>query len=193
MNIYMLDTDVGQINLYSIHHDKCESAFKFIHLVNLYRPQTKLREGYVFTRVCDSVHGGGTCVAGGEGGRAWRGWGWGVRGGGGGSAWKERWPLQRVEYTGVHSFFNVFPLEVVQNCQHCQLCVLRENSISTYVTIFTYDKLHTYQHNITVCVCRRFVVLCSSVVYWTLIRRFNIEQSVWTHQPRCICYNSLIV
>ena len=24
-----------------------------------YRPQTKLREGYVFTGVCDSVHGGG--------------------------------------------------------------------------------------------------------------------------------------
>ena len=26
-----------------------------------YRPQTKLREGYVFTRVCDSVHRG-VCV-----------------------------------------------------------------------------------------------------------------------------------
>ena len=24
-----------------------------------YRPQTKLREGYVFTAVCDSIHGGG--------------------------------------------------------------------------------------------------------------------------------------
>ena len=46
--------------------------------------------------------------------------------------------------------------------------------------------------NITVCVCHRFVVLCSSVVYWTLIRRFNIEQSVWTQRPRCVCCNSLI-
>ena len=26
---------------------------------NFYRPQTKLREGYVFTGVCDSVHKGG--------------------------------------------------------------------------------------------------------------------------------------
>ena len=26
---------------------------------NFYRPQTKLREGNVFTPVCDSVHGGG--------------------------------------------------------------------------------------------------------------------------------------
>ena len=32
----MLDTDVGQINLNSLHHDKCESAFKFIHQVNLF-------------------------------------------------------------------------------------------------------------------------------------------------------------
>ena len=27
----------------------------------LYRPQTKLQEGYVFTGVCDSVHRGGAC------------------------------------------------------------------------------------------------------------------------------------
>ena len=29
-----------------------------------YRPQTKLREGYVFTGVCDSVNGGACMVAG---------------------------------------------------------------------------------------------------------------------------------
>ena len=33
-----------------------------------YRPQTKLREGYVFTGVCDSVNKGGMC---GCGGHAW--------------------------------------------------------------------------------------------------------------------------
>ena len=32
----MPDTDVGQIKLYSVHHDKCKSAFKFIHLVYLF-------------------------------------------------------------------------------------------------------------------------------------------------------------
>ena len=34
---------------------------------NNYRPQTKLREGYVFTGVCDSLHVGGgipACIAG---------------------------------------------------------------------------------------------------------------------------------
>ena len=45
---------------------------------------------------------------------------------------------------------NLFALEVVQSCQHCQLCVLRENSIEpielsdmdktdeSYVGIFTF-------------------------------------------------------
>ena len=32
----MPDTDVFQINLYSMHLDKCKSAFKCIHLVNLF-------------------------------------------------------------------------------------------------------------------------------------------------------------
>ena len=32
----MLDTDVCHINLNSLHHDKCESAFKLIHQVNLF-------------------------------------------------------------------------------------------------------------------------------------------------------------
>ena len=32
-----------------------------------YRPQRKLREGNVFTGVCDSVHGGGVPGPGGEG------------------------------------------------------------------------------------------------------------------------------
>ena len=31
----------------------------FSPAANHYRPQTKLREGYIFTLVCDSVHGGG--------------------------------------------------------------------------------------------------------------------------------------
>ena len=31
---------------------------------------------------------------------------------------------------------NLFPLEVVQKCQHCQLCVLRENSnVAVFVQI----------------------------------------------------------
>ena len=34
--VNMLDTDGGQINLYSMHYDKCKSAFKFIHLENLF-------------------------------------------------------------------------------------------------------------------------------------------------------------
>ena len=29
--------------------------------MNFYSPQTKLREGNVFTHICDSVHGGGLC------------------------------------------------------------------------------------------------------------------------------------
>ena len=40
--------------------------------LDYYRPQTKLREGYVFTGVCDSVHGGGVRGCRG-GGRAWLG------------------------------------------------------------------------------------------------------------------------
>ena len=36
-----------------------------LELDNLLPPATKLRQGYVFTGVCDSVHGGG--------GRAWQG------------------------------------------------------------------------------------------------------------------------
>ena len=46
-----------------------------------FRPQTKLRKGYVFTPVCHSVHRGGSCVAVGA---------WQVRsvhGGGGGHTW----------------------------------------------------------------------------------------------------------
>ena len=34
-------------------------AFSVLFYFNYYRPQTKLREGYVFTSVCDSAHGGG--------------------------------------------------------------------------------------------------------------------------------------
>ena len=36
------------------------AKLKFVHapLASYYRPQTKLRKGYVFTRVCDSVHRG---------------------------------------------------------------------------------------------------------------------------------------
>ena len=30
---------------------------------DIYRPQTKLREGYVFTAVSDSVHRGGVCLS----------------------------------------------------------------------------------------------------------------------------------
>ena len=33
--------------------------------IDLYRPQTKLREGNVFTPVCDPVHTGGVSVQGG--------------------------------------------------------------------------------------------------------------------------------
>ena len=38
----------------------------FVHVCyqNSYRPQTKLREGYVFTGICDSVHRGGSTWAG---------------------------------------------------------------------------------------------------------------------------------
>ena len=32
----MLDTNVGQMNLYSMHHDKCKFVMKFIDLVNLF-------------------------------------------------------------------------------------------------------------------------------------------------------------
>ena len=35
-----------------------------------YHPHTKFREGNVFTRVCNSAHGGGACMAGGN---AWQG------------------------------------------------------------------------------------------------------------------------
>ena len=48
--------------------------------MDIYRPLTKLREGYVFTGVCDSVH---------RGGRAWLlgVCGWGVCMAAGGHAW----------------------------------------------------------------------------------------------------------
>ena len=40
--------------------------FKLFTVLNIsyYRPQTKLREGYVFTCVCDSVHRGGSGIPG---------------------------------------------------------------------------------------------------------------------------------
>ena len=43
------------------------------YIQTFYRPQTKLREGYVFTGVCDSVHSGGMrgCWGGGWLRRAW--------------------------------------------------------------------------------------------------------------------------
>ena len=33
-----------------------------------------------------------------------------------------------VKWTPLVTTSNIFPLEVVQKCQHCQLCVLRKNS-----------------------------------------------------------------
>ena len=45
-----------------------EESFKGEVILNFYRPQTKLREGNVFTPVCDSVHSGGEGAGLGEGG-----------------------------------------------------------------------------------------------------------------------------
>ena len=36
------------------------------------------------------------------------------------------------------TIINLFLFEVVQKCQHYQLCVLRENSISTFVAVQTF-------------------------------------------------------
>ena len=33
---------------------------------------------------------------------------------------------------------NLFPLEIVQKCQHWQLCVLRENSVVLLLFVLTY-------------------------------------------------------
>ena len=35
-----------------------------------------------------------------------------------------------LKLIGLLTVSNLFPLEVVQKCRHCQLCVLRENSVS---------------------------------------------------------------
>ena len=61
-----------------------DSSMEHLKFDYFYRPQTKLREGNVFTGVCDSVHGG--CLVPGG---VWSGgggiWSWGVSGPGG--AW----------------------------------------------------------------------------------------------------------
>ena len=63
---------------------------------SLLPPATKLRQGYVFTGVCDSYHGAGerewweACMAGGH---AWQGACVAGGGHGGGHTWQERWPL----------------------------------------------------------------------------------------------------
>ena len=83
-----------------------------------YRPQTKLREGYVFTAVCDSVHGGmrgfflgvrgffgGCMVFSGGWGHAWffSGGAWFL----GGHAWFF-WGVCMVFSRGVRGFFSFF-------------------------------------------------------------------------------------
>ena len=40
------------------HSDWCENSFIMVVYQNYYRPQRSCGQGYVFTRVCDSVHGG---------------------------------------------------------------------------------------------------------------------------------------
>ena len=57
--------DFFQFGSCRIHHfrQKKSSATKSWMLMNLLPPATKLGQGYVFTGVCDSVHGGDVCLS----------------------------------------------------------------------------------------------------------------------------------
>ena len=67
---------------------------------------TQLRQGYVFTGICDSVHRVGACMAGGGGMGDVYGKG-GMHGWGGG-AWQERRPLQRTVRILLECFLDVY-------------------------------------------------------------------------------------
>ena len=57
--------------MYRLSYKKLQKGLRIQDHLFIYRPQTKLRDGYVFTGVCDSVHRGGgipACVAGLQGG-----------------------------------------------------------------------------------------------------------------------------
>ena len=60
----------SNMNKLSIVHSIGSHGYSTLYDANYYRPLTKLREGYIFTGVCDSVHSGGhACMV--AGGHVW--------------------------------------------------------------------------------------------------------------------------
>ena len=99
-----------------------------------------------------------------------------------------------LKFIQLSTIFNLFPSEVVQRCQYCQLCVLLENSVEWQffqVSVFTGPRPGVFTNRLTYCPYSSLgdVTILSSILYsLRLLQNINILYRWYISTPMFIFF-----